>query len=484
MGIKLYKTNSDAVYNIDNPANVLVPTGAGGFVLGNYSDDIEPGEEFTLNTDENTELLVANSQLYSYVDEFGGKFSGSTSALNSHVALAYSEDGTDGFFTVYPNLNLLVGTKDFSGTWNNSTLWTDDGTYNGLKVRKRTAAQRGTYKVWTVPTDGTYTFSCYIKSSGANAAVHGAFIVNGVREPDRIFGNDFDWKRDSLTRTLKAGDSIIYSYEMAGSAVGSTIWVSGYKIESGSTATPWASSLSEFKATDFPQLNLLSNSKFPGNKLTSPWGSYANGGTVVISNGEYNYTTPSTGTGSGQQGGLYYSDTSIMTTQKSYVLSMKVKGSGTIRVTYQYTYTDGTTSSWIQGGDTTLTDSYGLAITIIAPQTKAFTKVSLALYFQGTSTGSIKEPKLEEGSTATPYMPSTSEVTIADWPSYIGQYSDNNPTGSNNPYDYNWSSINGNKLIIPFFVAERKLEVDGYSYRCIKAHKSWAMINNMGVELL
>ena len=170
-----------------------------------------------------------------------------------HTAWSNSADGTDGFTTVYPNLNLLDGTKDFSGTWNNSTLWTDDGTYNGLKVRKRTAAQRGTYKIWTVPTDGTYTFSCYIKSSGPNAKVHGAFQVNGIREVDRTFGDNFDWKRDSLTRTLKAGDSIVYSYEMAGSAVDSTIWVAGYKIESDSIATPHMPSISEATTADWPR---------------------------------------------------------------------------------------------------------------------------------------------------------------------------------------------------------------------------------------
>lgn len=153
--------------------------------------------------------------------------------------------------TIYPNLNLLTGTKDFSGTWNNSSLWTDDGTYNGLNVRKRTESQKGTYKIWTVPSDGTYTFSCYVKSTGNNAKVHGAFIVNGKRETDRTFGDNFDWKRDSITRTLNAGDSIVYSYEMAGSAVDSTIWVAGYKIESGSTATPWMPSSSEVQPSDY-----------------------------------------------------------------------------------------------------------------------------------------------------------------------------------------------------------------------------------------
>ncbi|MCQ4972638.1 phage tail protein, partial [Lactococcus lactis] len=38
----------------------------------------------------------------------------------THVAWANSADGTDGFTTVYTNLNLLDGTKDFSGNWYNT----------------------------------------------------------------------------------------------------------------------------------------------------------------------------------------------------------------------------------------------------------------------------------------------------------------------------------------------------------------------------
>lgn len=202
---------------------------------------------------------VTASQVGSYSKtETDTKFSSVQSKIDNldskvYTAYANSIDGSQDFTPGYPNLNLLDGTKDFSGTWNNSTLWTDDGTYNGLKVRKRTAAQKGTYKTWTVPTDGTYTFSCYVKSSGPNAKVHGAFQVNGIREVDRTFGDNFDWKRDSLTRTLKAGDSIVYSYEMAGSAVDSTIWVAGYKIEPGLTATSYMPSSSEVTTADYPQ---------------------------------------------------------------------------------------------------------------------------------------------------------------------------------------------------------------------------------------
>ncbi|MCT1172671.1 hypothetical protein EFM01_13805, partial [Lactococcus lactis] len=52
--------------------------------------------------------------------------------------------------------------------------------------------------------------------------------------------------------------------------------------------------------------------------------------------------------------------------------------------------------------------------------------------------------KLEPGSTATPHMPSASEVTTADYPSYIGQYSDFTQADSTNPSDYTWSRIRGN----------------------------------------
>lgn len=52
--------------------------------------------------------------------------------------------------------------------------------------------------------------------------------------------------------------------------------------------------------------------------------------------------------------------------------------------------------------------------------------------------------KVEQGSTATPWMPSSSEVTTADWPSYIGQYTDFTQSDSTKPSDYTWSLMRGN----------------------------------------
>ena len=53
----------------------------------------------------------------------------------------------------------------------------------------------------------------------------------------------------------------------------------------------------------------------------------------------------------------------------------------------------------------------------------------------------VRNPKQEPGSTATPHMPSSSEVTTADWPKYVGTYVDTNPTSSMEPSKYDWDEM-------------------------------------------
>jgi len=89
-----------------------------------------------------------------------GGTSTSDGVINT-IAYANSADGTDDFTTVYPNLNLIDGTKDFSGLWEWADNWTTDGTYKGLTVKKTTTQWGGIHKTFTAPKDGTYTFSAY-----------------------------------------------------------------------------------------------------------------------------------------------------------------------------------------------------------------------------------------------------------------------------------------------------------------------------------
>ena len=166
----------------------------------------------------------------------------------THTAWSYSSDGTEGFTTVYPNLNLIDGSKDFSGDWTNSGVWINDGTYKGLTVKKGTSQWKGIYKPFTAPKDGTYTFSAYVKSSGSAANIYRYVYINGRNVsdiiPNKLMGNDFDWLRDSFTVTLKAGDIVYVKYEISGSGSDSILWTAGHKWEEGSTAKPYMQSAS------------------------------------------------------------------------------------------------------------------------------------------------------------------------------------------------------------------------------------------------
>ncbi|MDN6069297.1 MAG: hypothetical protein L0I41_07265, partial [Leuconostoc sp.] len=58
------------------------------------------------------------------------------------------------------------------------------------------------------------------------------------------------------------------------------------------------------------------------------------------------------------------------------------------------------------------------------------------------ATVKVTDLKLEQGSTATPWMPSFSEVVKSDYPSYIGTYTDNGSnTQSTDPLKYTWKKI-------------------------------------------
>lgn len=148
----------------------------------------------------------------------------------------------------YPNLNLLEGTKDFSGTWMNSSSWVTDGTYKGLTVKKQNVAWTPTSKKFTVSTPGTYVISEYVRNTGTEEVVS-YLIINGSIVDRKYNGTHFDWKRVSFTKSLSAGD-VVYLETHNGTT--GEISVAGYKLEPGSTATPYMPSASEVKPADYP----------------------------------------------------------------------------------------------------------------------------------------------------------------------------------------------------------------------------------------
>ena len=186
------------------------------------------------------------------------------------IAYANSADGTDGFTTIYPNLNLLDGTKDFSGRWENERNWTTDGTYKGLTVKKTIVQWNAINKIFKAPENGKYTFSVYIKSSGNKADVITYLNINGKNEsqliPNTPPKNDFDWVRKSFSVSLKAGDIVKAGYYMTGSCSDCALWTAGHKWEQSSIATPYMPSASEVTINDYPKYVGFSNTIKPNKK--------------------------------------------------------------------------------------------------------------------------------------------------------------------------------------------------------------------------
>jgi hypothetical protein len=124
-----------------------------------------------------------------------------------------------------------------------------------------------------------------------------------------------------------------------------------------------------------------------------------------------------------------------------YTFSVLLKGTGTHQIIAY--------NNWTKPNPTVLTvdltDTWTKYVLTIETETTIPTQGAQFFIRSGT-TGSeinLKYPKVEQGSTATPYMQSASEVTTADWPKYRGEYSDISGEQSTNPSDYTWSAIRG-----------------------------------------
>lgn len=190
------------------------------------------------------------------------------------------------FTREFPRLNLLNGTKDFSGDWANSDITITDGTYKGLTVKKKTGQWGGIYKTFTVIENSDYTFSAFVKADCTNANIVRVVIINGVEvnNLEKIWTSSFDWVGDSITflaKDIKVGDKIIVRYEISAVGTNLALWTAGHKWEPGPTATPWMPSVSEVTQDDYPSY-LGTYSGLGNPDLDDP---------LMYSWNRYNYTT-------------------------------------------------------------------------------------------------------------------------------------------------------------------------------------------------
>jgi hypothetical protein len=158
----------------------------------------------------------------------------------THTAYAYSADGTDGFTTVYPNLNLLKNTKSQSYTSTGTAENISSNTYplDGVIADILNKPLTITYNYAITNSSGTWsgTIRPTYGLGGTNQSVSNANLSGTHKETITLAGVGFN----------------SYRIVTSGLPAGTTVTITNLKVEFGSIATPYMPSVTEVKTSDYP----------------------------------------------------------------------------------------------------------------------------------------------------------------------------------------------------------------------------------------
>ena len=187
---------------------------------------------------------------------------------NSTISYSVSRQGADGAKGdkgnagndgTSCNLNMLYGTKDFSGDkWENLQYWDETGeVYNNCKVLKRSSNQYGVYQRFVAEAGKKYTFSAYLKSDGGDARYYFTITdANGVVTPlQKDVPESENWSRQAVTFTCTTSGEIACRVQKATGT--GAVYIAGYKLEEGDNEnnTIWLPHPSEMLGAEIYRLN-------------------------------------------------------------------------------------------------------------------------------------------------------------------------------------------------------------------------------------
>ncbi len=202
--------------------------------------------------------------------------------------------------------------------------------------------------------------------------------------------------------------------------------------------------------TVYPNLNLLTNSRLQSGSI-APFSSVNNAVLTINSNVKGLNVSCSGGTIGYQQGiGQARMPASA---GNQYTISVKVINTGTVAIDkfvlqFGFYNSAGTGIAYPNKNFSIPADGkvYSLSYTVTTTADTTAIRyycLDIATLANVAHTFTIYDMKAELGSIATPWMPSASEVTTADWPKYIGHYTDFMQADSTNPSDYTWGPMRG-----------------------------------------
>lgn len=138
--------------------------------------------------------------------------------------------------------NLYTGTQNFDGDgWIDKTGWTEDGSYNGCLVYKRTTRWSGIRKIIALEANTQYTLSAWLKQTDGGTVRYHDNDLNHVLTSDKsgqVVEVGTDWSRCHITFTISTAGEYCPRFEQ--SVADQTIWVAGLKLEKGNKPTDWS----------------------------------------------------------------------------------------------------------------------------------------------------------------------------------------------------------------------------------------------------
>lgn len=138
--------------------------------------------------------------------------------------------------------NLYTGTQNFDGDgWIDKTGWTEDGSYNGCLVYKRTTRWSGIRKIIFLEANTQYTLSAWLKQTDGGTVLYHDNDLNHVLTSDKsgqVVEVGTDWSRCHITFTISTAGEYCPRFEQ--SVADQTIWVAGLKLEKGNKPTDWS----------------------------------------------------------------------------------------------------------------------------------------------------------------------------------------------------------------------------------------------------
>ena len=138
--------------------------------------------------------------------------------------------------------NLYRGTKDFSGNWVNKNGWTEDGTYDGLTVRKKSSPWGVLCQKINVNQSDVYTCSLYVKTDTLNnfqmyPNLGGTGLKYNILSKDTSVTEINTWKR--IWMTIEVTEDGVMQFGVEPTNIGGNVWICGLKLEKGNKATDW-----------------------------------------------------------------------------------------------------------------------------------------------------------------------------------------------------------------------------------------------------